>query len=927
MNFLAKFVYMPFSLVSNLMKSVVQFFASAFENNSNLQKAIKYLGRFMKKESPNMWIERLSKKALDMSRGDGNLLQLFAKGQISDENALLIEGRTKEYANAILPQGRYPSLYREDIPDELKRSLIIDGRALCGRPPGVAFGPLALNDNDEFISTSFAKARMLAIIQTMISVVIIGVVSAFLGMFLLPKNDNFESSEGARQAVVRLDPLAVALNYRDVFSTKDVDVINEALGSEGKSRQFAASVASTLSVATGYLLYIAIGIIAMGILTYLLYHMFLIARFSEFVAVAVFNAVEPLTKTYPEALVRYRYRFPERKMEQDAYETQIKFVCDIDKSPVIEIGDALGVMGFRGHLLAPMCGAAIKMSILDLLQHLMVTGGTGEGKSRNIYIPIVRQLLSYRKQGYPIAMYCTDDKGAIGADIVRVAKEIGLPESDIITIGTGKDEYFVDLLECLEPFEIADIIKSVTIQMGGGTSSDDFWPDSAADLLAQVAIVLRAAENTKIGVAFSRQNGQRLYSLLSILQVARSDSLILQWCEVVVDAFNDPDEFVAIAEFAVQTNEDGEEPEMNRALKESVEYLVNTWTSKMAEATKSGISASLRKSLKTFAFKPDITEGFGTGYSKRKPQLPAEQLVGNTIKVVNVSHLEHGSAGKLVSICLKTLFYKLARAREQRDPQTAKERINWWFNAQPGGGSEHAINVFLADEFQALVTASQEGLSDSLAWSVLRSAGVAGILISQGSSTYQYAIGKDAFDSMSQNWRSRIYLRSEDSDLAQEAQLLVGKVMRFRSGAWDQLESSVSAEWENGSDVKKIPLATIPDWEDMSATGVHPIFPIELPRYYPIASDEDDGWRPAGEKRPDHRGLLERLTEPSTAVLNRSMAWGKESESAYDTSKLLNSVVEADALQISDIMAMGRGKALVMIQRGGGTIVDICKLR
>lgn len=853
---------------------------------------------FHKNIPPELLLSKMSAHSLAVSRGEaGNWLEKFDKGQINDDAALLIEGKILDYAKVVLPPEKFASCYN-DIPDDLIRDVISDGRALNGEPPSVAFGARCLDK--EFLSEAWSEsAKAAGIVFFVVLTAAIAVASYYVWNHV---DGAYKASFGqnaaiSTQAALKLDPFTVATQYRDVWGQSDIELASKGLGSLEKSQKTSRMVAVMAAAATQGLFVFAISVVSGFALAWIAAQIWFVGKLRGLTSAAVARSIEPMTHTYREAVQRWRWRLPEREMQRQSYEDQVHFATQIDKSPTIEIGTSLGVMNYRGHLLGAPENTSIKFSILDLLQHVEVLGGSGEGKSRNVYRPIVQQLLQYRKDGYPIALYATDDKGAIGADILDIARKIGLPESDFVVIGTNPtNEYFVDLLDGLQPLEVADIIKSVASQMGAGNSTDDFWPEMASDLLMQVAIVLQASELTTIGVRWSEQNGQRLYSLLSILQVARSDELILQWSQVVCDALES--DYAAVAQF------DG------RALRESVEYLVSQWLP-LVEATKAGISSNLRRSLKTFVFKEEIAEGFATGWSSKKPQLPVNQLIGNTIKIVNISQLEHGSAGRLVAIMLKTLLFKLARSREQADPASAKRRLNWWFDPKPGhGGDEQAITVFLADEFQALVTASQDGLSDALAWNVLRSAGIAGILLSQSPAAYRFSVGAEAYNNMSNNWRSKIYLRSEDTDLLAEAQKLAGKTMRFHSLSWQQRESSIAIERESGVSIDSLEPASafISD-----GSSLMPFGEMNVPSYSDLI-DLDNSWLPVRNFSGDKDSYFE-----ST----RAVYWRQEDQINGVMQHGLN---EAEALHADDIMSMGRGRAFVMLQRAGGTVVEIVKL-
>ena len=625
-----------------------------------------------------------------------------------------------------------------------------------------------------------------------------------------------------------------------------------------------------------------------------------IGRFRFLVHAAADASVAGLRHSWREALQRWRWRLPEREMAMDNHNDQVNFATIIDKSPLVDIGTSLGVMEHRGHLLAPVQGQMVRMSIADMLQHIEVLGGSGEGKSRSFFLPLCRQLFALRKQGYPIAIYATDDKGAIGVDILEAARSVGLPESDILVIGTGPNDYRVDLLAGLEPVELADMIKSVAKQAGGDSGGDDFWPEMSSDLILQVATVLHAAECTRAGELWCAKNDMRMYSLLNILRVASSDEEIDLALRIVCHALQDKND-----QYRTLSHLD------KNSLEASIAYLSGSWLS-MVDATKDGIRANARKALRSFAFKDEIARGFADGAGDRL--IPATEISSNRIKIINVSTVEHGSAGRMVSIMLKTILFRQARRSEQQDPMFAKERLNWWFNPVLGPDTDkYAINVFLADEYQGLVTSSRDdGLSDATVWNVLRSAGIAGVLLSQSVSAYKMAVGDKATDNMRRNWRTKIILRTEDLPTIEEAKKLAGKTMRFQSFDWGHMESSVAVRRETGIGADSLPQVK---WDEKMD---------DIPLFFTPGLYADFAF--AGFEQAyqvDERFIPSSSMHSDPLNAQQAAAWRQEDRT---TGILQHGSSESEAVHDEDIMTMGRARALVFVQRAGGTRVDFVKL-
>lgn len=809
----------------------------------------------------------------------------------------LLAGERRKAAERIAPPSEHRHLYM-DVPADLARSIIEDGRICNGTAPAVALAGSTITP--QYVEAAWRNATHSATRIAFLVLIVWGFLTfttVWSGMQFAPSS----SAPAAEKTDVRVGPAEinrVAANYRDVWKESDAREVLEDLQAADASVVRAARAGETVQWGLGALIFsviaMAAGLVGAGAAARIHW----IGRLRYLVYSAANAGVEGLRHNWREALQRWRWRLPERDMLLSAYADQVHFATKIDRSPMIDLGVASGLLEHRGHLLAPMKSTLVRMSVIDMLQHIEVLGGSGEGKSRNFYIPVARQLIELRKQGYPISIYATDDKGAIGDDIVGLVKAAGLPEDEVLRIGTGANDWRIDLCAGLSPVELAEIIRSVSSQMGG-SSSDDFWPEMASDLIAQVGILLQAVELTEAGKAWREEQNMRVHSILNLLRVAGADELIDENLTIIAEAMK-TDEF-DILKAGVYLPQ----------LLDAVTYLSSTYLP-LAAATKDGIRANMRKALKAFAAKPELSAGFADGMGAKL--LPPAALLEPKLKVINISQIEHGSAGRIVSIMLKTLLFKQARMAELKNPAFAKERLAWWFNPQLGPGVEkYALTFFFADEYQALATSSNsDGLSDASVWNVLRSAGIGGIVLSQSISAFRLAVGDAATENMRRNWRTKIILRTEDLDTIEEAKKLAGKVMRFHSMDWNQIESAAAARREIGVSADALEPAVWSD-EVASATSIGNYEPFSFPDFnQPYDLDE----RFIGQAQTGSEVF---------AYLSSSQAahWRNEDRNA---AALQHGITDVEAVRDEDIMEMGRGRALCYVQRAGGTRVDVIKL-
>lgn len=847
--------------------------------------------------------------------GDGDILahlatearRLSRSSMVTHGERLLIEGRRREFAELVAPPEKYPPLYK-DVPADLRRSIIADGRLVNGEAPATALAGQALTP--EFVKKAWAHAVGYGAKTAFIVFVVCIAASLYI---VMPK---FSGTAKAPQETQQVMPEAnadmgyLASRYEDIWSQKQANEVSKKVNIVDNTSKYAAAATAMASMTIQSIVMLLMLVVASLAFTFASGRIAFLLMFRYRVFEAVDQSVAGLRHSWREALQRWRFRLDEREMEQANFADQVHFATEIDRSPLLDIGKALGVMEFRGHLLAPLQHTQVQMSVADLLMHVAVLGSSGEGKSRDFYMPMARQLLNLRKQGYPIAIYATDDKGAIGVDILDACRDIGIPDEDIIVIGTGPTDWRIDLLDGLSPVQMTEIMSSIAKQ-SGGDSDKSFWPEMASDLILQIATVLETYEQTAAGIEWVKKNEMRAYSLLNILRVASNNEEIEMVMQVVTDALrNKDDQYRRIAHLD------------KNSLRAATEYLAFTWLP-MVDVTAMGIYANVRAVLRGFAFKDAIASGFADGAGERL--LSIQEISSNKIKIINVSQIEHGMAGRMVAIMLKTLLFKQARDAEQQDPAFAKERLQWWFNPKPGPDSDkYTINVFLADEYQSLLTSSgSDGLSDGLVWNVLRSAGVAGVLLSQSWSAYRLAVGEDALNNIRNNWRTKIFLRSEDIPTIDEAKRLAGKVTRYQSMDWNHYEGTVAVRRETGADVEFNTSKIVwNDDENGQSSGSFGSFASWGSKF------DFHGYNNLYNQ--DTRFIL-RLRQQFGDSGNGDAVVGSMQASAWrqqdrEVGILQHGSSQEDAVRDAELMEMGRGRALVFIQRAGGTRVDFIKL-
>lgn len=141
----------------------------------------------------------------------------------------------------------------------------------------------------------------------------------------------------------------------------------------------------------------------------------------------------------------------------------------------------------------------------------------------------------------------------------------------------NKDEsdISVDLLDGVEPQQVADIIKSVAQQSREG-NIDSFWPDMAGEVVRNCAVVARAFDTTPAGLDWSKEHNERRYSLSFIYQLAMDSGLFTQH---VIETISDTIEPLVISDLTGATG-----------------YLKRVWLP-MTPQTRDGIKATITQTM------------------------------------------------------------------------------------------------------------------------------------------------------------------------------------------------------------------------------------------------------------------------------------------------------------------------------------------
>ncbi|SNS32272.1 TraM recognition site of TraD and TraG [Sphingomonas laterariae] len=791
----------------------------------------------------------------------------FAAGveRIGARKTGLPAGDREAVARELWPEDRYPFLYSQ-VPEDIRRPLWEDGKLVGGQDiPWMA---------DRHFSTGLTKAAG----QCGLAAALIALVAQPL-LLLAWKG---VASQDATAAPVLLEQ----------FPNEAPAYVSGWQVWQAVAADFAASLLGGAMTMLGLLaawLLIAVGV---GIL----------------VAVAAIEhwrreASAPYEVISKDAHVRWPYRAEAREIARTGYARQVAHATGyLADSPLFQVGSGTGTFRVRGDLAAPSKGQALALDGESLFQHMLVFGGTGDGKTTAVLKPLLRQVFAQPDFG----AYITDAKGVLWHDAEKIAAAAGR-SGDVLRIGTGTGELGVNITASLAPNHIAAVLRSVLTQVGGA-QGDSFWPDMAANVMRHALTVGRAYAATPEGEAEAKRPHPS--SLWWAYQAVLDEKKLQAACDAISRAN------IACLEGMKEASAAGDQDAYMRHVDRirvlaasdvaaSLSYVTATWKD-MAKDTKTGITANISQLMDGFAGARELRERFLCGLDEDTANLDAP--LNGKIALVTLNTMEDGLPARLVAILLKTVLYREARRREA----ALKKQ---------GGNPQAKPCLVMMDEVQELATVDPaSGLSDATFWNVARSTGIAGVFATQTVAALTQAMGKDAADNFMQQARSKIFLRSEDQATVSYACWLAGEFERnrvFGDGQWESLDQrELISGWSPfapldddapppDADGAGFYFAAARGFLNSAAIGAATAKPTYAPdmRFVPDATDQ--------------------ATQLAALSAQQQAAWRQEDR---DRQYRAEGNAMTPAMTPADFIAMGRWHAYAHIQRAGIARQDVVAL-
>jgi hypothetical protein len=312
----------------------------------------------------------------------------------------------------------------------------------------------------------------------------------------------------------------------------------------------------------------------------------------------------------------------------------------------------------------------------------------------------------------PLLLQCLDQQcGGLIFDIKgdvkdAVSKLAEATSRELVILGPHQRR--MNLIEGLTPEVAASFLKSAFL-LGNKGNVDSFWVDTASELCRNTLGMLSFIPN--------RYDLQHLHQYLFELD---SQETINNEIDSILPTLLEKE---------------------SRLLKTYCNYhdlIFSHFDAKI----KSGVNATIAQSLAPFNH-PDLLDAFCSSGSE--PAKMQDSLNG-TVYLVDMPLSIWGLGGKVAYTFIKLRFFNLMQNRNQHPTQNKNNPV-----------------FFMCDEYQEIVSANRDGLSDLNFWDKSRSSKTIGIISSQSIASFYAALGNhDLAHALLQNFRQKLCLRTED---------------------------------------------------------------------------------------------------------------------------------------------------------------------
>ena len=277
----------------------------------------------------------------------------------------------------------------------------------------------------------------------------------------------------------------------------------------------------------------------------------------------------------------------------------------------------------------------------------------------------------------------------------------------------------INLLDGLKPALAATFLKSGLLL--SDTQIDRFWLDTASELCRNA-----------LGLLYHIPEHYTLKGLYEYLFVDEFRIAVIGVIDSLIDRLDEQEK---------------------RALMANKNYTTGVFQ-KFDDKVRNGVHATCAQILAPFS-QIELTDAFCKTDGEH---LPWHSLLDGNIFLVQLPTAQWGLGAKLAYTFLKLRFFNLMQQRALNN--------NW---------NQETPVFFLCDEYQDVISANKDGLSDLNFWDKSRDSKTIGIVSSQAVSSFYAAIGDhDVANSILQNFRQKLCFSTEDEATIKYFQFLAG---------------------------------------------------------------------------------------------------------------------------------------------------------
>lgn len=351
----------------------------------------------------------------------------------------------------------------------------------------------------------------------------------------------------------------------------------------------------------------------------------------------------------------------------------------------------------------------IALSQEDASKHILIMSGSGSGKTIGLINPLLMQLVDQDCGGLIF-----DIRGNFHRSVSTIFEAAN--RIDRLKIVAERGISF-NLIEGLDPETAASFLKSA-LRLSDSSPIDDCWLDVAWDLFRNV-----------LGVLYISKEHYNLRSLHRYLFDAKHREMINKAAQKAEEAKETEKEFQALEE------------SQQRRLNSYRKYYDDVF-SQCDQAIQIGVLAKIKQILSPFSH-PTIADLFC-----KHSDGHINEILEGAVYLVTLPLSDWGLCGKVIYNLIKLRFFNLMQQR--------KNKLDW---------NQDRPVFFMCNDYQEIVSANRNELSDLNFWDVARDSKTIGIIsIPYVKSLYTAIRDMEAANTLLKHFRQKIIYRTEDPE-------------------------------------------------------------------------------------------------------------------------------------------------------------------